>query len=157
MTVLHIRVDGGGGFGGGVIDQLKKDADLREAFSVFKVLEVHNNSVPHDEKAFRNLGTEMYSHAGEALKGVCVVNPPEPLEEDLCERAYEWVHVKGRDVKVLTPKDEFRKKHSGRSPDDGDGFALCVSPDFIFVKKSDGKTIAIDPLEMATSINRARS
>lgn len=133
---IHVRVDGGGGFGGGVVDQIKKDAELIGALSEFVVLEVHNNGTPHDEKAFANLGTEMYAHSAESLKGLAILGPvPEALEADLCERTFSWVNKGGVDVKVLTPKDQFRKDHNGRSPDDGDGFALAVAPDFLFAKR----------------------
>lgn len=131
---LHIRVDGGGGFGGGVIDQLKRDDELKQLFPDFQVLEVHNNGVPRDEKAYKNLGTEMYAQSAESLKGLSLLHPPDALEIDLCERTYNWVNVKGVDVKVLAPKDEFKKKE-GHSPDDGDGFVLAVAPDHLFAPR----------------------
>jgi hypothetical protein len=130
---LHVRVDGGGGFGGGVIDKVKADAELLRAFTDFRVLEVHFNAAAHDEQSFADLVTEMHAQAAETLKAVRVENPPETLEADLCERQYGWVNHKGVDVKKLESKVDFRKpKRLGRSPDDGDGFVLCVAPDFIF-------------------------
>jgi len=132
---LHIRVDGGGGFGGGVIDQLNRDMELREAFHDFKVWEVHNNAAPVNAKAYDNLVTEMYAEAAETLKGIRLLDTPNTLDEDLTEREYEWVNRKGVNVRRLVDKDEFRRKHDNRSPDDGDGFCLCVAPDFLFVGK----------------------
>jgi hypothetical protein len=129
---LHVRVDGGGGFGAGVIDLLKRDGELKELFTVFRVLEVHNNAVPHDEKSYKNLVTEMYAESAESLKGLALINPPEHLETDLCERTFEIVNVKGVEVKQITPKEKFKKDNQNRSPDDGDGFVLAVSPDFLF-------------------------
>jgi hypothetical protein len=128
---LHIRVDGGGGFGSGVIDALSSDAELIEAFEDFQVLEVHFGGTPHNEEAYKDLITEMHAEAAETLKGIRIEDPPEALEADLCEREYEWVNVSGIDVKKLEPKKKFHKR-VGRSPDDGDGFCLAVAPDFVF-------------------------
>lgn len=130
---LHIRVDGGGGFGGGVVDKLKNDSELLAAFTDFRVQEVHFNSAAHDEKSYHDLITEMMAQAAETLRGIRIESPPETLEADLCERLYDWVNHKGVDVKRLESKLEFRKpKRLGRSPDDGDGFVLAVAPDFLF-------------------------
>lgn len=134
VTSLHIRIDGGGGFGGGVIDKLKIDDDLKRRFDDFQVLEVNFGGSPHDDKAYYDLVTEMYAQAAETLKGIRINNAPESLEADLCERLYGWRNVAGVDVKKLESKDDFRKPNRrGRSPDDGDGFVLAVAPDFLFV------------------------
>ena len=131
VTSLHIRIDGGGGFGGGVIDKLKIDDDLIEAFLDFKVIEVFFNGTPYNGEKYKDLITEMMAEAGESLKSLKIVDPPERLETDLCEREYEWRNVKDYEVKKLEPKDKF-KKRKGHSPDDGDGFVLAVAPDFLF-------------------------
>lgn len=131
---LHVRVDGGGGYGGGVIDKLKVDLELRRAFKAFRVLEVHFGGTPHDQDAYADLATEMYAHAAETLKGIALERPPDALEADLCERPFGWVNHRGRDVKQLQPKERF-KKDFARSPDDGDGLALATAPDFIFVRR----------------------
>jgi hypothetical protein len=131
VTDLVVRVDGSGGFGGGVVDLLLADVDLRQAFDFFEVEEVHFQAVPYDIEAFTDLITEMYYHAAEALRTLALDDPPEALEADLCERPFSWVKSRGYDVKKLRPKGEFKKK-VGRSPDDGDGLALCVAPDYLF-------------------------
>jgi hypothetical protein len=131
VTSLHIRVDGGGGFGGGVIDLLRRDLELRQRFASYKVYEVNFNGTPHNTKAYADLATEMYVTAGERLKVLALDHPPEALEADICERAYDWVIKEGQTVKRLTAKDKFKKDH-GHSPDDGDGWALCTAPDWIF-------------------------
>jgi hypothetical protein len=131
VVSLHIRVDAGGGFGGGLVDLLKRDSELRKRFPDFQVLEIHFNGTPRDRKAYHDLATEMYGQAGETLKGIRLKNPPETLEADLCERIYKWANVAGVDVKRLEPKPDFKKRH-GRSPDDGDGLVLALAPDFIF-------------------------
>lgn len=142
VTSLHVRVDGGGGFGGGVIDQLRRDLDLAKAIPDFAVLEVHFNNSTYREDAYADLATELYAEANETLAGVRLVNPPDALEQDLCERAYKWVNHQGVSVKRLEPKEDF-KKRINRSPDDGDGFVLAVAPDFVFAPLSPDKLIAL--------------
>lgn len=133
VTSLHIRIDSGGGFGGGVVDQLNRSLILKQQFSDFRVLEVHFNGVPHKPTAYADLGTEMYAELAESLKGLVLVRPPAELEADLCERPFTWVNVRGVDVKRLAPKEQFKKVFK-RSPDDGDGAALAAAPDFLFVQ-----------------------
>jgi hypothetical protein len=132
VTSLHIRVDGGGGFGGGVIDKLKVDQALVSAFDDFRVIEVHFNGTAHDQEAYADCASEMYGHTAEMLRWAALVNPPGALEGDLCERKYTWVaprqdNIK-KDVKKLEPKDKFRLRMQ-RSPDDGDGCALACADD----------------------------
>lgn len=133
VTKLHIRVDGTGGFGGGVIDLLKMDIELEEAFDEFKVIEVHFGSAAHDPNAYDLIVTEMYAEAGETIKGIQIVDPPNELEIDLTARKWKWVNRAGKTIKRLVEKDEFKVEH-GRSPDDGDGFVLCAAPPHIFTE-----------------------
>lgn len=135
VTSLHVRVDGGGGFGGGVVDRLNEDAALAEQFEDFRVLEVHFGGSPYDAEASFDLATEMYDHTAEVLRWVALVDPPAALEADLCERTFKWAKARVDDVRVdvrkLTPKDDFKRTHK-RSPDDGDGCALACAPDYLF-------------------------
>lgn len=135
ITSLHIRVDGGGGFGGGVVDNLKADMELREAFADFKVFEIHFNGVPRDDKAYADWVTEATADAAESLKTLALISPPNELQGDLTEREYEWVNKSGVAVKKLEQKERFRKRQTPeRSPDDGDGFVLaCVSDHLVCV------------------------
>lgn len=128
---LCVRVDGGGGFGGGVVDQLKRDVDFVELFESMKILEVHFGGAARNAKAYADLVTEMYATSAEVLKAIRIQKPPKELEGDLTERRYKWVLKEGVAVKKLEEKDKF-KDDRGRSPDDGDGFVLCAAPDFIF-------------------------
>jgi hypothetical protein len=130
-TGLHIRVDGSGGYGGGIVDGLKYDPELIERYPDFEVIEVQFGSSPYDETQYADQATEMYGEAAESIKGLCILNPPAALEADLCERPFEWVNLRGVAVRKLRSKEKFKQKHN-RSPDDGDGFVLCVSPDHIF-------------------------
>lgn len=136
VTSLHIRIDAGGGYGNGLASLLKRDQELIDAFPDYKVILVHNNGKPHDGNAYKDMVTEMYAETGESLKGLAIRTPPERLEADLTERMYRFVNVEGKWVKKLEDKESFRKRQTPqRSPDDGDGFVLCVAPDFLFARE----------------------
>lgn len=128
---VHVRVDGTGGFGSGIVDGLLREPELR-AIPDFQVFEVHFASSASDGDKFDNIVTEMYSHAGETLKGVRLEQVPEELSADLTERLYEYVNRQGKTLKILEPKEKFRKRHEDRSSDDGDAFVLAAAPDFLF-------------------------
>ena len=131
---IEVRVDGGGGYGGSVIDFLNHHEPFfdTEYIRWFIVIEVHFQGTSYDQTQFADKITEMYYHAGEAVRNIAVKNAPPALEIDLCERKFKYKKLGGVDVKVLTPKESFRKENNKRSPDDGDGFALAVSPSYIF-------------------------
>ncbi|WP_395145317.1 hypothetical protein [Armatimonas sp.] len=128
---VHIRVDGTGGFGAGIVDGLLKEPLLR-AIPDFRVFEVHFASSASDGDKYDNIVTEMYAQANETLKGVCLESVPEHLVEDLTERLFIYVNRHGKTLKALEPKENFRKRHEDRSSDDGDAFVLCAAPDFMF-------------------------
>ena len=130
---VEIRVDGGGGYGSTVIDNISRELELHERFENFDVYEVMFNALPYDARNFADKVTEMYYHAGEALHVLALWQPPNALKADVTERQYRFVKIKGRDVKRLVSKDDYRRKHR-RSPDDGDGFVLAVSPSHLFAK-----------------------
>lgn len=139
VTSLHVRVDGGGGYGSAIVDGLKADLALIQMFLDFQVLEVHFNGVPYDPAAYADTATEIYAHTAEALKVLTLDRPPNALEIDLCERQYRWVKLHGIDVKKLESKEEFKKRiRLNRSPDDGDGAALATAPDYAFVRELPG-------------------
>lgn len=135
VTDIAFRVDGGGGFGSAVIDGLTADLELRRRFLSYQVLEVHFNAAPSDPSAYADLASELYGHTAEALKTLAILNAPNALEADLCERKFTWVtasqHQIKRDVKEIQSKKVFHQEH-GRSPDDGDGAALACAADRIF-------------------------
>ena len=135
VTDVEVRVDGGGGFGGGVIDLLRADLDLRRALHRFVVYEVLFNGTPKDPLKYADPITEMTDKAGEALKHLRLENVPDVLLEDLTERTYDYALYKGvLEVKQLQSKKEFKRAHENRSPDDGDGFTLCAAPDYLMVQ-----------------------
>ena len=140
ITSLHIRIDAGGGFGNGVYDLLKRDAELLDAFAGndergelnFQLHLVHFGGTPRDGEAYADVATEMYAECAETLKGLAIRFAPATLEADLCDRRYKWINKAGVEVKKLEPKELFRKD-KGRSPDDGDGFVLAAGPDHLFI------------------------
>lgn len=129
VTSLHVRVDGGGGFGSGIIDGIKADLNLRKLIPDLRTFEVHFNGTPRDGSAFADWITEATADVAESLKTLAIERPPNELEADLTEREYDWVNRSGVAVKALEQKGQFRKRQRPeRSPDDGDGFVLaCVS------------------------------
>ncbi len=131
---LHIRIDAGGD-SSGLIDSLRGDLQLRKAFTEFRVIAVQFGSSAKNGTLYDDLVTEMYFEAKETLNGIRLINPPEPLESDLTLREWEPVNRSGRELKKLQDKKLFRKAIH-RSPDDGDGFVLCVAPDSIFRSSS---------------------
>jgi len=151
VTSVHVRVDGGGGFGAGIIDGLIDDLDLHRMFADFHVYEVHFNATAYDQEAYADLASEMYGHTAEVLRAAALVDVPAALETDLCARTYTWVKagpadVK-KDVKKLRSKNEFRATFH-RSPDDGDGCALACAPDYVFAPAT--PTMTRNPLRGAS-------
>lgn len=147
IHTIDIRVDGGGGFGGGVIDQLEHDFLLQSIVPRLIVREIHFNGIPYSWKAYGDLVTEMYANAAESLLGLKLINVPNSLEEDLTKRQFKWMNYKGINIRVLEPKDDFRKRLQ-RSPDDGDGFILCTAPSFIFDRNNNDRLVAETPMEI---------
>lgn len=127
---LHIRIDAGGD-SSGLIDTGKYSMELREAFFDFRIIPVNFGGTAKNSSVYDNLAAEMYFEARETLLGIKLVRPPETLESDLTLREWEPVNRGGRELKKLQDKKIFRKEIK-RSPDDGDGFVLCVAPDHIF-------------------------
>lgn len=136
-TDCEVRVDGGGGWGSGLIDGLCDDLDVANMFERMAIHEVHNNGTPYDAGAYADAVTEMYAEAGDALADVRILNAPEELEADLTERLYRWARKRGVAVKQLEPKEGFKKRIK-RSPDDGDGAVLALAPDHLFEPREAG-------------------
>jgi hypothetical protein len=132
---LNFRLDAGGGFANGLYDRLKRDGDLLAKFPELKIFLVHFGGAAHANHAYADVASELYAHAGETLKGLALLKPPENLELDLTDRHYELINLAGVEVKKLEPKRAF-KRRLGRSPDDGDGLVLATGPDFLFVEQT---------------------
>lgn len=140
-TELSTRVDGGGGFGATVIDICKASAEIRELFGVATFHEVHFGGTPHTPEKYADLITELYALAGQLMPSTSIRGGSPRLEEDLTDRKFGYV-VKNiddtrREVKELESKKVFKKRHEGRSPDDGDGYVLAVAPEYVFAQVDD--------------------
>jgi hypothetical protein len=130
---VHVRVDGTGGFGSTAVDTLRADLELRRKIPDFAVIEVHFSASPRDGTKYADIVTEMYAESAEALRGLRIERVPPELEGDLTERQYEFVNRAGVTVRKLEEKEKYRRRAvPRRSPDDGDGFVLCASPDTLF-------------------------
>ena len=117
------RVDATG-IGGPVADHLRADG--------YDVTDVHNGAPAKTEERYKNLGTEAYFDAAEWLKENRIEEDGGgQVGDDLTRRKYEYARGKGgAGVYQLESKDEFKKRVK-RSPDDGDGFVLCVMGDHL--------------------------
>lgn len=127
---VHFRVDGGGGFGGGVVDTLRRYDDLKKAFVELRFFECQFGGSPRNKKEFYDAITEWTADVAESLKGLALRDVPNELQEDLCERLYDYRNVGSDQVKKLEEKKEFRKRMH-RSPDDGDGAVLAGVSEFL--------------------------
>jgi hypothetical protein len=95
------------------------------------VHEAQFGGTPQDERNFANSVSEWMADTAETLKALAIIDAPDQLEADLCEREYGWANKKGCAVKILEDKDAFKKRLK-RSPDDGDGFLLACASEFLF-------------------------
>lgn len=132
---IYIRVDGGGGYGSTVIDNLSHNDDLYTQLDEFVVSEVHFNGVPYDNEKYADKVTELYFAANDMLQTMTIGDHAPSLQDDLCSRKYRNVIKSGRDVKKLKSKDEYKAEFK-RSPDHGDGFVLATAPQYIFTSLS---------------------
>lgn len=139
---IRVRVDTSGGYGNGIVEMLENDLDLMREYGPLAnsqeakwitIDEVAFGAMPTDRDRYADLVTQMYYEAAETLKGVAIIKPANELEADLTDRRIDWINNKGRSIRKLKDKTEFRKKHD-RSPDDGDGAVLALSPDQVFGK-----------------------
>ncbi|THF88396.1 hypothetical protein E7T09_04100 [Deinococcus sp. KSM4-11] len=142
-TRANIRVDGSGGYGGGIVDALRKREDLRTLFPQgCTVHEVQFGGKPRDESQYRDLVTEMYALADEVLSVTRIEVAGGALRRDLTDRRYGYVTVGDQDVRKLEQKKAFKKRHTGQSPDDGDGAVLALAPERLFVKAGEPSATA---------------
>ncbi|UQN06302.1 hypothetical protein [Deinococcus sp. QL22] len=140
-TRASVRVDAG--YGGGIIDGLRKDTELQALFpDGYVVHEVAFGSSPSDGDQYADLVTEMYALADEVLSVVRVHSPPLLLKRDLVERRYGYVTKGDRDVRKLEKKIKFKARNKGQSPDDGDGAVLALAPERLFQVATNADAIA---------------
>lgn len=145
VTRLSIRVDAG--YGGGIIDGLRKLVDLAALFpDGYVVHEVaFGSTVTVDTTQYADLATEMYALADEVLSVVRIEQPPLLLKRDLTERKYGYITKGDRDVRKLEKKNDFKKRTKGQSPDDGDGAVLALAPERLFTSPITPGPVRIRP------------
>ncbi|MGY2892492.1 hypothetical protein [Deinococcus sp. UYEF24] len=138
-----VRVDGSGGYGGGIVDGLRKLQELVELFPLgFTVHEVQFGSNAQDREQYADVVTEMYALADEVLSVVQIVQPGATLRRDLTDRRYGYVTKGDRDLRKLEQKKAFKKRHKGQSPDEGDAAVLTLAPERLFLIISNSEAIA---------------
>ena len=129
---VEVRVDAGGGYGGGLVDALRDSRilDLFTGTAGGRVIECHFGGSSYDQEAGADWASCAYLDTGEALHELALVGLEPELEEDLCSRRVRWVvrsdGDEKRDVRQLERKEEFRRR-LGRSPDRGDAAALACA------------------------------
>ena len=132
---IQVRVDNTGGWGIGLIDAIKHNT--YEGLESFEVIEVVFGSVASDPVSYYNLVTEMYAEADAVLSRSRILTPSDELREDLTDRRLQYRQGQNkRYVQKTEEKDDFKKRHQGRSPDDGDGAVLALAPESIFTAES---------------------
>lgn len=123
---VSIRIDAGGGYGGGVADQLRSWRDDGSLGEFVELLEVSPSEAADDpDQHYRKrdqlwFGIRDWLEAGGSIDKDA--EPPE-LEEDLLAPTYGFNRANG--AMKVEGKDEI-KKRIGRSPDQGDALALAV-------------------------------
>jgi hypothetical protein len=104
------------GAGGGVIDILRSRK--------YRITEVSFGSSGGIDRQWANWGTQLYANIRDWLPGGCLDKDPR-LFTDLTARDYNY-YGKAKDQQILEPKEIFKAK-VGRSPGDGDAFALTFA------------------------------
>jgi hypothetical protein len=119
----RIKIDSGGGYGGGVADLLREwireDPRIAHAVTVVEV----NASEASLDKLYDLRRDELWFGIRTWLKDGGTFQRNEQLERELIAPTYDFTARNGR-MKV-EPKKEI-KKRLGRSPDYADAFALAI-------------------------------
>ncbi|AZI45321.1 hypothetical protein EHF33_20645 (plasmid) [Deinococcus psychrotolerans] len=154
-TELSVRVDAG--YGGGIVDAVQGDADLKADFKRIAVHEIHFGGTPHDPLKYADRVTELYASIGEMIGALSIRGTGPRAEDDLADSKFRYVtkNVEDirREVKQLEPKDAFKKRHEGRSRDDGDGIALASAPEYIFRNVESAPTATGARMAMQAAVN----
>lgn len=133
-NIKGIFIDGTGGYGAGIVDQLKLTYG-------FKVHEVNFGAKPKDGVCSNNRAF-MYRNLRDAiLNGFYVENPE--LREEICAQRQK---LNGTGLFQLVPKEEI-KEYLGRSPDLSDALALSFMEDY------DDGSIVVTPVLQQSYIN----
>ena len=127
------------GIGASVFDQVK--LELRKYDRGVKLEEVIVGEAAYNDEKFHNLRAEMFwMLAMLYVPQIAILIETDRLDEELPQFTYGWNQM---DTKIkLVSKDEL-KSVLGRSPNDGDSFALCFYPDI----RKDAKKLSVANIE----------
>lgn len=123
-----LRVDSIG-LGAGVVDKLaRKDTP-------YQVVGIHVGGKPtkfgpRKEPRYLNLRAQLFLHLREDLFDTGEISlAPELADTDLEEQGTDlrYGYAKGRDVFQVESKDEYRKRHKGKSPNELDALSLAFA------------------------------
>lgn len=135
------------GIGDGLANNLLQlyDQDIPENPRIYKV---HVGMRASDPRGFYNRRSELYYHAGQAIKEkrIKILTDLPYLEQDLTELHY-YYETQTQRYRVES-KEEFRRRNDGKSTDFGDAFTLLFSDvgmedEQMPIKKVDTKTIGV--------------
>jgi phage terminase large subunit len=114
-TFPRVKVDSGGGYGGGVVDQLR-------THDWIEVVEVNSSCAPSDPEEYINLRSELWFGGREWLRAGGAIPRDGKLVADLVAPTYS---LDGKDRRVVEPKKEIKKRLK-RSPDRADALLLSI-------------------------------
>jgi phage terminase large subunit len=110
---IRIKIDDTG-LGGGVTDQLQAHG--------FTVVPVNFGGAAGDPDRYPNAPSEMWFEVGKIIHEISCPYSAR-LEAELVNRRSKGLDKKGR--RVVESKDDYKERHSGKSPDEADGFLLA--------------------------------
>lgn len=116
-----VNVDGGGGYGSGLVDR------LREFPSEVEVVEVNVSTLPSKTSQYPLLRDELWFNLKEFLQQEVILPDDDLLSGDLTSATYSFDHKSRQKV---SSKDEIKKKIH-RSPDRADALALTLYKYFV--------------------------
>jgi hypothetical protein len=118
-----VIVDVGGGYGGGVVDQLVRmiAAHERRDINAIEVISFNGAESASDE-SYVNCRDQAWFAMGEWLKTTGAIPRDDKLEGDILAPRYQF-DAKAR--RKVEPKKDIKKRLK-RSPDDGDALAIAL-------------------------------
>jgi hypothetical protein len=123
---VSIRIDAGGGYGGGVADQLIVWNDNGDLGQHVEIIEVNPSEAAIEPNKYERRRDELWFGVCEWLKAGGMLDrdaEPEEVEDDLLAPTYSFTRQRNA-IKVESKADI--KKRLGRSPDHGDALCLAV-------------------------------
>jgi len=113
-TECKIKIDDTG-VGGGLVDIMR-----RRGYQ--NIIAVNFGQVAQEPDKYPNAISEMWFELASMIDQIASPND-EVLKAELVNRKQKKLDIKGR--RVVEPKDDYKKRFSGKSPDHGDAFLLC--------------------------------